>query len=263
MDIGFLEITYWDILDIFIFGYFLFLIYRLLKGAVSFYILVGLVLLYALGWFFKLLEMTLMSSLFQQVSNIGIILLIVVFQPEIRQFLTLLGSTASKSRYLFLRRLFQIKTDLDFSQQKKNLVEEIKSAILSMSKNKTGALILLVNEDHLNAFRSTGVRLDSRISQLILESIFEKNSPMHDGATVILKNRIYAASCILPLSYNTNLPLKYGLRHRAAIGVSEVTDLHAYVVSEESGNISYVYRGKIEDVKNEEQLIALLEKYEF
>lgn len=216
-----------------------------------------------MGWFFKLLEMTLMSSLFQQVSNIGIIVLIVVFQPEIRQFLILLGAAASKSRNIFLRRLFQLKPDLDFSQQKNNLVQEVKSAMLAMSDKKTGALILLANEDHVSAFRSTGVRLDSRISQLILESIFEKNSPMHDGATVILNNRIYAASCILPLSYNTNLPLKYGLRHRAAIGISEVTDVHAFVISEESGHISHVYRGKIVDVTEESKLVSALEKYSF
>ena len=262
-DIGFLEVTVWDILDILIFGYFLFLLYKLLKGAVAFYILLGLGLLYGLGWLFQLLDMGLMSSMFTQFTNLGVILLIVVFQPEIRQFLIMLGSTAMKSRYGFLKRLTKMGHFNDQTQLKENIVNEVKGAILSMAKHKTGALIILAKEEHLTSLRSTGVRLDSRISQLIIESIFEKNSPMHDGAMIIVKNRIYAASSILPLSYDPNLPLKYGLRHRAAIGISEMSDVYALVISEESGSISFVHRGKIESITDAKTLEEILLKYDF
>ena len=207
--------------------------------------------------------MELMSALFGQFTNIGVILLIVVFQQEIRQFLLVLGSTAIKKRFSFLKKLAGSEGMTDYNQSPEQVEQEVKAAILSMAKQKTGALIILAQEEHLTVLKSTGVRLDSRVSQLIIESIFEKNSPMHDGAMIIMGNRIYAASSILPLTYDTGLPLKYGLRHRAAIGVSEMVDVIAIVISEESGTISYVLNGKIQEINGEKQLDDVLKLYQF
>ena len=262
-EVGFITVTFWDILDIFIFGYLLYSLYRLLKGGVAFYILLALVLLYGLWWLFQFLNMSLMSSMFGQFANIGVILLIVVFQPEIRQFLTVLGSTAARKKVPLLKRFIHIGRMTPMGDTKNTTLEEVKGAIMSMASHKTGALILLAREEHLNSFKTTGVKLDARVSQLIIESIFEKNSPMHDGAMIIVRDRIYAASSILPLTYDPSLPPKYGLRHRAAIGASEMADVMALVISEESGNISYVYRGEISDIKSEEKLHEILKQYDF
>lgn len=262
-NIGFLEITFWDIVDVVIFGYLLYLIYKLLKGAVAFYIFLGLIMLYGMWWVFKLMNMNLMSTMLGQFTNIGVILLIVVFQPEIRQFLIMLGTTATKQRFSFLKKLRNLEGFGDAGSKKENLIEEIKGALMSMSKSKTGALILFTREDQLSAFKSSGVHLDARISHLIIESIFEKNSPMHDGAMIIVRDRVFAASCILPISYDPSLPLKFGLRHRAAIGASEIADVVAIVISEESGTISYVQGGKIEEIESDAQLTIILEQHEF
>jgi diadenylate cyclase len=262
-NIGFLEFTFWDIVDIAIFGYLLYILYRVLKGAVAFYILLGIVIVYAMWWIFRLLDMHLMSNVIGQFTSIGVILLIVVFQPEIRQFLIMLGTTASRNRFSFLRNLKNLDVFKKNIPLKEHLIQEIKGAILSMAKNKTGALIIFAREDQLNSFKSAGVHLDARISHLIIESIFEKNSPMHDGAMIIVRDRVYAASSILPISYDPSLPLKYGLRHRAAIGASELTDIIAIVISEESGTISFVQKGKIEEIDSDHQLQSILERHEF
>jgi diadenylate cyclase len=216
-----------------------------------------------MGWIFRWMNMELMSALFGQFTNIGVILLIVVFQQEIRQFLLLLGSTAIKKRFSFLRKLAGADGMTDYNQSPEQVEQEVKAAIISMAKHKTGALIILAKEEHLTVLKSTGVRLDSRVSQLIIESIFEKNSPMHDGAMIIIGNRIYAASSILPLTYDPGLPLKYGLRHRAAIGVSEMVDVIAIVISEETGTISSVVNGKIQEINGEKQLDDIIKLYQF
>lgn len=262
-EVGFISVTIWDILDILIFGYLLYSLYRLLKGGVAFYILLALILLYGLWWLFQFLDMTLMSSMFGQFANIGVILLIVVFQPEIRQFLTMLGSTAARNKIPFIKRFKQFGRMTRMGDTKDTILEEVQGAIMAMAARKTGALIILAREEQLNSFKTTGVKLDARVSQLIIESIFEKNSPMHDGAMIIVRDRIYAASSILPLSYDPGLPLKYGLRHRAAIGASELSDIIAIVISEESGTISYVNRGHITEVKNEDELHEILKQYDF
>ncbi len=261
-EVGFLKITFWDLLDITIFGYLVYRIYKLLRGSVAFYIFFGLLLMYGMWWLFRLLNMNLMSSLLGQFTNIGVILLIVVFQPEIRRFLLLIGSNTLKGRLSFLRRVFQLEGDGLSFQDRYKVKDAVKGAVLSMAHRRTGALIIFAGEEHLNVFRESGVRLDAKVSQMLIESIFQKSSPLHDGAMIIIGKRIYAASCILPLSYDPGLPLRYGLRHRAAIGATELTDIGALVVSEESGIISYAQDGKITEITEETQLDTVLAKYE-
>lgn len=263
IELGFIQITFWDILDIGIFGFLIYKIYKLLRGSVGFYIFFGLLLLYGLWWLFSFLRMDLMSSLLGQFASIGVILLIVVFQPEIRRFLLILGANAMKGRLEFLKRIFQLDGGISVFTDKVPIKESLKGAILSLAKRNIGALIVFARAEHLYNFRETGVRLDARISQMLIESIFEKTSPLHDGALIIVGNRLYAASCILPLSYDPGLPLKYGLRHRAAIGATELTDIEAIVISEETGNVSLAKGGKIFELKEEADIDNVLNKYDY
>jgi diadenylate cyclase len=249
-----------DVIDIIVFAFCLFGLYRLIRGTVAFYIAVGLGLLYLVSQLFRLLSMNLMGTLTGQFSALGFILLIIVFQPEIRSFLLLLGSNLLRGRYNILARILKIQMNGELGSDEK-IRKAIIGAVSSMSKRKTGALIVFAEEEHLTAFKETGIRIDSRISQMLLETIFEKSSPLHDGAVLIINSRIHSASCILPLSYDPSLPLKYGLRHRAAIGASEAAEVISIIVSEESGIISYVSKGKIEEIATIADMEKLLEKH--
>jgi diadenylate cyclase len=239
-----------DILDILVFALCLYFLYKLIKGSVAFYIAIGLVLLFLLSLLFRALNMNLMGSLVGQFTAIGFILLIIVFQPEIRRFLLMLGSNLLRGHNNLLVRFLKIDIS-DSGLEEAPVKKAIIGAVNSMSVRKTGALIVFANEEHMPAFKETGIRIDARISQMLLETIFEKKSPLHDGAVMIVNNRIHSASCILPLSYDPSLPLKYGLRHRAAIGASEAADILSIVISEESGIVSCVRRGKIEELTTE------------
>jgi diadenylate cyclase len=252
--------TFWDFLDILIFALCLFYVYKLIRGTVALYIVAGILLIYGFWWLFQALDMNLMSTLLGRFSSIGIILLVIIFQPEIRRFLLLLGSNMLQGRNNILRRILRINVEDDLVERD-GLKGSLKGAIKSMASRKTGALIILAKEEHLNVFKESGVKIDAKISQMLIESIFEKTSPLHDGAMILLNKRIYAASCILPLSYDPSLPLKYGLRHRAAIGATEMTDIAALVVSEESGTISYVVKGEIKEVVEGKELEAILSKH--
>lgn len=248
-----------DILDIIVCASCMFLVYKLIRGTVAFYIALGFLMLYLLSLVFKMLNMNLMGTLTSQFFSIGFIILVVVFQPEIRQILILLGSNLLKGRYNFLAKLLKVHW-MDAGLENESIRKSISGALTSLSVRKTGALLVFADEDDLFSFKETGVRIDAQISQMLIESIFQKSSPLHDGAVLIVKNRLYSASSILPLSYDPTLPFKYGLRHRAAIGACDVADVFALVVSEESGHISYVSRGKIEELKDASDIEQLLEK---
>ena len=258
-DIGFLSIRIWDVLDILIVGYLIYQIYILLRGSIAFNIFIGVVLLYALWWLVGALKMDLLSTVLGQFVSIGVLMLIIIFQPEVRRFLLLLGNSTLRQRSNFLGRLL----DKQFVPTEKNqlFVIAIQKAILVMSKEKTGALIVVSNNDTLQHISDTGVKLDAQISQPLLESIFNKESPLHDGAVIITNRKIAAASCILPVSDTSNLPTSIGLRHRSGIGVTENADVAAFIVSEETGNIAYAYKGKLSSKLNETKLHELLKKH--
>lgn len=240
----------------------LYILYRLIRGTVAFYMAVGLGLLYLLSFIFQWLSMNLMGTLMSRFSAFGFILLILVFQPEIRRFLLLLGSNIMKNRYNFLTRILNVDLTNTGSEEKP-AKQSIVGAVAALAERKTGALIVFAEEEHLTAFKETGIRIDARISQMLIETIFEKKSPLHDGAMLIINKRIHSASCILPLSYDPSLPLKYGLRHRAAIGACEAADVFSIVVSEETGNITYFTRGKILELKSTGEVEAMLRKHGF
>lgn len=243
MEIGFLPITLWDLLDVLIVGFLLFQSYKLLRGSVAINIFIGVVTLIVLSWIVRSLNMELLSSIIGLLISTGVIILIIVFQPEVRRFLLLLGNNTLRQRSKFLDTLLDRK-DVD-NQEHRESAEQLKKALLSMSKRKEGALIILNKKANLEGIAQTGVRLNADISRPLLENIFFKNSPLHDGAMLIENDKIIAAACILPLSDSVDLPQSVGLRHRAAVGITERTEVAAFVVSEETGSISLAINGKL------------------
>lgn len=257
--IGFLQVSIWDILDISIVAYLMYRIYMLLKGSIAFNIFVGVLTLYLVFGLVNALKMEMLSAILGQFVSVGFIIIIIIFQPEVRRFLLILGNTTLQGRTNFLRRW--LDKNLDISEERQAHVVELKNALSRLSKGKIGALIVLAKNLQLQSITNTYVEIDAKIHSGLLESIFNKESPLHDGAVVIGKGRILAAGCILPISESTKLPPFAGLRHRAAVGITERTSASAFVVSEETGAISFAHEGKIETALNESKLTELINQH--
>ncbi len=241
MTLAFITLSFFDILDILLVAFLLYQVYMLIRGTVAIKIFVGLFLFYLTWLLVKALNMELLSSILGQFIGVGVIALIIVFQQEVRKFLLHFGS-----RYDFSQKFsFEKWLSVDEKSIREKELETIVESCESMSKSKTGALIVITKRTDLFSFAETGQILKARISSSLLESVFFKNAPLHDGALIIDNNRILAARCILPVSDNPNIPGSLGLRHRSGIGISQVTDAHVIIVSEETGNISYIMGGKI------------------
>lgn len=242
----FIQIRVLDIIDILLVALLFFWFYRILKGTSAMSIFVGIVAIFLIWQLVKALQMEMLTAILGAFVSVGFIALIIIFQPEIRRFLFTIGTQAQESkltrRFKFLRVSGNAGLD----------VEAITKACQNMSDIQQGALILIARKNDLDDITSTGVVVNADISNPLIENIFFKNSPLHDGAMIIRNNRITAARCILPVTQKTNIPGHYGLRHRAAIGVTEVNDCIALVVSEETGNISMVTGGEIRTVKGSE-----------
>ena len=242
----FIQVRIFDIIDIILVALLFFWFYRILKGTSAISIFLGIVAIFLIWQVVKALQMELLSSILGAFVSVGFIALIIIFQPEIRRFLFTIGTQAQEGK---LMQRFNAGLNVD----------AISKACLNMSDIKQGALILVARKNNLDDIASTGVVVNADISNPLIENIFFKNSPLHDGAMIIRNNRITAARCILPVTQKTNIPGHYGLRHRAAIGVTEVNDCIALVVSEETGNISMVVNGEINTVKPSE-LKEMIEK---
>ncbi len=255
-DIGFLPIRFLDLLDIAIVGYLAFLVYKLLRGSVAFNIFIGVILLYFVYWLVGISDMNLLHQVLGQFVSVGFIILIIIFQPEIRRFLLLLGDTTIKQRSNFFSKLLQRNEEDEGSNQAQ--ITAIKSAMVKLSKEKTGALIVVTKNPNLGSLVNSGTRMDAHLTEPLLLTIFNKETPLHDGAVIIYNQKILSASCVLPVSDNPNLPRRAGLRHRAAVGITENSDVASFVVSEESGNISYAHQGKLSQNINPEELERLL-----
>lgn len=257
----FLNITIADILDILLVAVLIYEIYRLIRGTTAINIFIGIVLLYVVWAVVEALNMTLLSTIMEQVLGVGLIALIVIFQPEIRRFLIRMGSEifsarkrgSGKIRSFF--RKYKENSSMDSAA-----LDEITLACSQMSQTKTGALIVLQHVSALNSFIETGDTINGTISCRLLESIFFKNSPLHDGAVILSSDRVIAARCTLPISDSQDIPPRYGMRHRAAVGITEATDAHAIVVSEETGEISYVTDGVIKTMGSITELRLAIEK---
>lgn len=252
----FLDIRLIDLIDIFLVAYLMFRLYKLIKGTVALNIMIG-IFAFVLFWLLiKAFNMELSSSIMDNFVNVGVLAFIVVFQQEIRRFLLLLGSKYNLSS--------KFSMDKVFMSDSKGMMDiyntPVIRACVSLAKTKTGALIVISKSSELVDYVQTGELINGVISTQLLENIFFKNSPMHDGAVIITSNKVKAAGCILPVSQNTSLPKKVGLRHRAAMGITEATDAVAIVVSEETGRISFFSKGNMEMGVSEEELKELLSK---
>jgi len=243
MDIGALDIRLLDVIDVLVVAYLMYVVYRLVRGTMAFNIFIGVVLLYVLYLAVESLDMKLLSLLLGSVVAFGVIILIIIFQPEVREFLLVLGNTTLKGRLKFLDAFFGGEEHA--SKEHAQFVREIETAAESLSKSKTGALMVF-SSDSIKDLEATGKRIDSRISSEIIENIFFKNAPLHDGAMIISGRRITAASCILPVSKNRKLESDLGLRHRAGIGVTENVNALSLMISEENGQISFAENGVLE-----------------
>jgi len=229
----------------------------LIRGTVAINIFLGIFILYLFWLIVKALNMELLGSILGQIIGVGVIALIIVFQQEIRRFLLLIGTRYfSKNQFTLERLLFLKGKKVDSPVN----IEGIIRACRNMAENKVGALIVITQNSNLQLYAETGDIINAETSSRLIENIFFRNSPLHDGAMIIKNNLIYAVRCILPLTEKTDIPAFYGLRHRAALGISEITDALVIVVSEETGKISFVKEGEIQEDINLQKLRDFLEK---
>jgi uncharacterized protein (TIGR00159 family) len=252
-------ITIFDIIDIILVAFIFFQLYRIIKGTAAFSIFIAAFFIYLFWLVVKALNMQLVSSLLGQVIGVGVIALIIVFQQEVRRFLLVLGNRYIKNNKFSFSRF------LRSSQEERGAPEiagEIVVAVQNMASAKTGALIVIGRQSRLDIFTEGGEILKARVSAGLLETIFFKNTPLHDGAVLIEDGLILAARCLLPATDRVTVPSHFGMRHRAAIGMSEHTDALVVVVSEETGIISVAEAGEVRSnlSSNELKNILLMEK---
>lgn len=254
-----------DFIDIVLVAILLYYCYMIMKRSRSANTFYG-VLLFVSCWIIvsKVLEMKLLGNILDQMVNVGTIALIILFQDEIRHFFYTIGAH-EKVRELRLVKFFRNDSDRQHSEIRngKSTVMPLVMACINMSKNKVGALIVLQNDLPLDDIKRTGEIINANVGQRLIENIFFKNSPLHDGAMIVSGNRIAAAACILPVSNDLDIPKHFGLRHRAARGISNETDALAIVVSEETGHITAAYNNKFRSRLTAEELEIILQKGKF
>ncbi|MEZ4859255.1 MAG: diadenylate cyclase CdaA [Flavobacteriaceae bacterium] len=250
-----LDIRIIDIIDIVLVAFLLYYLYKLVKGTVAINIFIGIVILFAIWKLTEFLEMLLMSRILGGFLGAGMIAIVVVFQQEIRKFLLMVGTTNFFARKNMFKR-FNLFNDSEILTN----IPIILAACAKMSKSNTGAIIVLQRNNSLEFVKNTGDPMNVEVNQPILESIFYKNSPLHDGALIIEDNIITATRVILPVSNDKNIPQRFGLRHRAALGITEKTDAVCIVVSEENGQISYLKEGDFVLFEDLDELQKLIEK---
>jgi len=255
--LSFLKINIIDIIDVLLVGILFYQLYRMLKGTAALNIFLGFVIFYILWKIVVLFRMELLSELFGQFVSVGVIALIVVFQPEIRKFLLFIGSKNPLKRANITIWRERNKEE-EFPQ-----INTIVKACVKMSSTFTGALIIITKENKLEEFIQTGEMINAKTSRELIETVFFKNTPLHDGALIITNKTMVAARCILPVTRRSNIPSNLGLRHRAAIGVTENTDCIALIVSEQTGAISYCMDGNIKKNVSPDELKQFLEKQFF
>ena len=244
-----------DVIDIVLVALLLYYIYRVMKESRSLNVFIG-IMLFVILWLIvsQVLEMRLLGSILDKLVSVGVIGLIVLFQEDIRHFLYSLGAHRK------VKSIIKLFTKTNKEEVDKEAIMPIVMACMSMSRGKVGALIVIERGVMLGDIVETGDLIDARINQRLIENIFFKNSPLHDGAMIISKRRIKAAGCILPVSHKQDIPKELGLRHRAAMGISQDSDALAIIVSEETGRISVAIHGEFQLRLSAEQLESILTK---
>ena len=255
--LDFIKIGFIDILDIFLVGLLIYQAYKLIKGTAAMNIFTGVLVFYFIWIIVKALHMDLLGEIMGQIIGVGGIALVILFQQEIRRFLLRIGTRYIDSRkQMRLVRAFMGKQKRAISLE---TLEEITLACKRMAETKTGALIVLAHSSALEVVAETGDRIDSLVNRRLIETIFFKNTPLHDGAMLIFGERIIAARCTLPISESPSIPAHYGMRHRAAIGITEQSDASVIVVSEQRGEISFVTNGEIKSMNSINELRLAIE----
>jgi uncharacterized protein (TIGR00159 family) len=238
--IGFLEVSWIDIIDIGLVGVLLYQVYKLIHGSIAVNIFLGILSLYLIYLVVRAAQMELLTTILGQFMGVGVLAMIILFQPEIRKFLLLIGRSAEFNR----DNIFKTLNNWRYGYQDDFDVQQLMEAAKSLKATRTGALIVFSRDSELKFYCQTGDWIDADVNKRLLLSIFHKSSPLHDGAIVIYKGRIKAARVVLPVSDNDHLPPHFGLRHRSAIGMSETTDTLVMAVSEESGRLILARNGK-------------------
>jgi len=252
----FLDFSILDIIDIVLVAVLLYYVYKLIRGTVAINIFIGIAIVYLIWKLTVALQMELLSDILGKFLGGGFIALIIVFQQEIRKFLLMIGSTNFASKKGFLKQLKFLKSDDIITTD----VESIVYACKTMAQTKTGALIVIERNNNLDLIKQSGDKMQAEVNVPLLNSIFYKNSPLHDGAIIIEDNIITATRVILPLEKDISIPARFGLRHRAAIGVTMRSDALAIVVSEETGQISYIKNGEFVLFDDTESLVDLIKR---
>ncbi|MGK7394949.1 MAG: diadenylate cyclase CdaA [Candidatus Cyclobacteriaceae bacterium M3_2C_046] len=256
-NIGFLEIRLVDFIDISLVSFLLYQVYKLMKGSVAVKVFLGFLSLYLIFLVVKAMEMELLTAILGQFMGVGVLAVIILFQQEIRKFLLLIGKTTIFDRENLFKKFPWRKSS---SSQDFNITPIIEAA-KTLGGSNTGALIVFSKSSELKFYAESGDSIDAVTSKRLLLAIFNKNSPLHDGAVIIYNGRIKAARCILPVSERDNLPAQFGLRHRAAIGMSEATDTLILVVSEETGEMSVVRNGLISHNLSTQEIRKKINEY--
>jgi diadenylate cyclase len=252
----FITFRWLDALDILLVAVLLYEIYSLVKGTSAINILFGMIILYLVWLVVTALDMQLLGSILSRFIDVGVIAIIIVFQQELRRFLLIIGKTEFFNRRTFTKNFLMIQ----MSEHKAIDLHPLLKACRNMAGNKTGALIILAHDTDLEFYAQTGDIIDSTITESLIESIFYKNNPLHDGAMIIKDNKIHAVRCVLPSTDKPDFPTNLGMRHRAAAGITEKSDAIAIVVSEQTGATSLAYGGKIEYNLTNEQLTQSLQE---
>lgn len=237
----FITIRVLDVIDVLLVAYIMYQVYMLIRGTVAMNIFIGILSFYLLWIIVRALQMQLLGSILGQIIGVGVIAMIILFQQEIRRFMIFIGNQYFSRNRLTLEKVIPI----NITPEPKVKIKSIIKAVINMAKSKTGALVVVARKSELTVYAETGDSLNAETSSRLIESIFNKESPLHDGALIINGDRIVAARCVLPISENLNLPPNYGLRHRAALGLSENTDALTIIVSEQTGKVSIAESGKL------------------
>lgn len=250
------------VVDVMLISFIIFRLLKALRGSLAFNILIGLITVYVLWWLTKFMKLYLMSTILGEFTKVGVIAVLIVFQQEIRKFLMLLGRNSigkGNNNSNNWKNLLPWNWNLQEGNINNNF-EAISAACENLSASKTGVLLVFPKSTELKFFAMTGEIMDAMVSKRLIESIFNKTSPLHDGAAIIHNNKIKAAGCVLPVSENPDLPASMGLRHRAAVGITEQSDAIAVVVSEETGKISLIKEGKVKEDLTHFEILQIMSR---
>jgi diadenylate cyclase len=253
----FIAFRWQDMVDILLVAILLYQLYKLVRGTAALNIFIGIAIFYSVFRLVRLLDLELFSSILGKFIDVGVIALLIVFQQELRRFFLFVGTNNIINRGQIRKTLFSWKDDTGDSSLDINAVVK---ACRNMSETKTGAIIVFTKNNDLKFYINTGDPVDANVTVRMLESIFYKNSPLHDGAVIITDNAIKAARCVLPVTENPDFPAHLGMRHRAAVGITENSDAFAVVVSEQTGGISFFKGGEMIPALTVDRLRELLEK---